>query len=238
MLNVVSLASSSSGNAYLLIDDDNNLQPLLLDCGLPFDRLKKEVWARGLSMSDLAGCLLSHEHGDHSKSAGKLAGAGIDVYTSWGTIKVLGLIGHYRARPVKAGMTCYVDGWAVKAFATVHDCEEPLGFFIAGAGERLVYATDTAYLTVKFKGLNVIMIECNYALNILEANESLDPVVKKRTIGNHFSLDQVKKMLQANDLSQVREIHLLHLSDGNSDADRFKREIQELSGLPTYISEK
>jgi hypothetical protein len=42
--------------------------------------------------------------------------------------------------------------------------------------------------------------------------------------------------MQANDLSKVQEIWLLHLSDGNSDADRFKREIQELTGKPVYVA--
>lgn len=238
MINVVSLASSSSGNAYLLIDDLEKQQPLLLDCGLPFDRLKKGIWSNGLTLSDLAGCLVTHEHGDHSKSAGKLAAAGVDIYTSWGTIKACKLIGQHRLCPVKAGMTVYAKGWAVRPFPTVHDCAEPLGFLVAGAGDKLVYATDTAYLTVKFKGLNVIMVECNYSLEILEANESLDPVVKKRTIGNHFGLDQVKKFLQANGMSQVREIHLLHLSDGNSDAEYFKSEIQAIAGRPVYVAGK
>lgn len=238
MINVVSLASSSSGNAYLLMDDTNELSPLLLDCGLPLDRLKKGVWAHGLTLSDIAGCFVSHSHGDHSKSAGKLARLGVDIYTSWGTIQACGLLGLHRVCQVKDDYTYYVGGWAVKPFATVHDCSEPLGFLVAGAGEKLVYATDTAYLPVRFKGLNVIMVECNYSLEIIQANEDLHPAVKSRIIKNHFSLDQVSKFLQANDLSEVREIHLLHLSDGNSNEDLFKSEIQALTGKPVYISKK
>ena len=53
---------------------------------------------------------------------------------------------------------------------------------------------------------------------------------------SHFSLENVKEFLQANDLSKVQEIWLLHLSDGNSDAERFKREIQELTGKVVYIA--
>lgn len=53
---------------------------------------------------------------------------------------------------------------------------------------------------------------------------------------SHFSLENIKKFLLANGLSRVQEIWLLHLSDGNSDAERFKREIQSLTGKPTYIT--
>ena len=37
-------------------------------------------------------------------------------------------------------------------------------------------------------------------------------------------------------MSKVEAIFLLHLSDGNSDAERFKREVMELTGKPTYIA--
>jgi len=61
------------------------------------------------------------------------------------------------------------------------------------------------------------------------------PALKKRILKSHFSLENVKEFLKANDLSRVQEIWLLHLSDGNSDAERFKREIQELTGKMVFI---
>jgi phosphoribosyl 1,2-cyclic phosphodiesterase len=66
-------------------------------------------------------------------------------------------------------------------------------------------------------------------------NNDLPAAHKKRVMRSHFSLDNVKEFLRANDLSKVKEIHLLHLSDGNSDEARFKREIQELTGKPVFI---
>ena len=83
------------------------------------------------------------------------------------------------------------------------------------------------------------MIECNYASDILYRNVengSVPMVLKNRLLTSHFSLDNVKEFLKANDLSKVQEIWLLHLSDGNSDAERFKREIMELTGKPVYIA--
>ena len=83
------------------------------------------------------------------------------------------------------------------------------------------------------------MVECNYAMDILEDNvrRGLVPeVLRRRLLTSHFSLENVKEFLKANDLSKVQEIHLFHLSDGNSDADRFKREIMELTGKPVYIA--
>jgi hypothetical protein len=51
-----------------------------------------------------------------------------------------------------------------------------------------------------------------------------------------MSLETCKGFLRANDLSRVQEIWLLHLSDANSDAARFKREIQELTGKVVYVA--
>ena len=59
---------------------------------------------------------------------------------------------------------------------------------------------------------------------------------KKRIIQSHFNLENVKNFLVANDLSQVREIWLLHLSDQNSDAKQFKKEIMELTGKPVFVA--
>jgi ribonuclease BN (tRNA processing enzyme) len=47
----------------------------------------------------------------------------------------------------------------------------------------------------------------------------------------------VKDFLQANDLSEVRKIVLIHLSDGNSDAERMVREIKELTGKDVEVAE-
>jgi len=83
------------------------------------------------------------------------------------------------------------------------------------------------------------MIECNYSKKILDENIAAGRVPaaqKNRIIKSHMSLKTVKDMLRANDLSQVKEIHLLHLSDRNSSAKLFKKEIQELTGKPVYIA--
>ncbi|MHB8928914.1 MAG: MBL fold metallo-hydrolase, partial [Bacillota bacterium] len=60
---------------------------------------------------------------------------------------------------------------------------------------------------------------------------------KNRVIKNHMSIERALDMLRANDLGQVREIHLLHLSDGNSDAEAFRRQVQELTGKPVYVAQ-
>lgn len=48
----------------------------------------------------------------------------------------------------------------------------------------------------------------------------------------------MKEFLNVTDLSQVRDIVLLHLSNKNSNAAQFQEEIERLTGKPTYIADK
>jgi phosphoribosyl 1,2-cyclic phosphodiesterase len=235
MIEIRPLASSSAGNAYLVTDGRS---PLLLDCGLPIRELKQ---ATGYRLSTLVGCLLSHEHQDHSKAVRDVMKAGIDCYMSAGTAEALGISGH-RLHIIKAKQQFRIGTWTILPFETQHDAAEPLGFLLANQyGEKLLYATDTFYIRYRFQGLTHIAVECNYSLDILRANVEagmVEPALKNRILKSHFSLENVKNFLKANDLSKVREIWLLHLSDGNSDAERFKREIQALTGKPVYVAER
>jgi phosphoribosyl 1,2-cyclic phosphodiesterase len=233
MIEIVPLASGSRGNCYHITDGST---PLLLECGIGWKEIQ-----RGLNFrtSQLASCLVSHEHKDHSKAVRDVMKAGIDCYMSQGTAEALGISGH-RLHIIKAKQQFQLGTWTILPFETQHDAAEPLGFLMVNqGGDKLLYATDTYYVRYRFKGLTHIMVECNYAADILARNveAGLVPVtLKKRLLTSHFSLDNVKEFLKANDLSKVQEIWLLHMSDGNSNANRFKREIQAISGKPTYIA--
>lgn len=234
MIEIKVLASGSTGNCYWISDGRTSL---LIEAGIPINRIK-----RGLNykLSEIEGCLISHEHGDHAKAAYDIAKQGIDVYMSRGTAEMLDLSGH-RIHHIKPKYRYDIGSWIVKPFEAQHDAAEPLGLLLWSqeTKEKLVYLTDTFYTRYKFHQLNYIMVECNYSMEILNENIQAGRVPaaqKKRILQSHFNLENVKDFLLANDLSQVKEIWLLHLSDRNSDAELFKREIMELTGKPVYIA--
>ena len=233
MIEITSLASGSQGNCYRISDGRS---PLLLECGIPYRDIRRQFKFR---MSEFAACLVSHEHQDHAKAVKDMAKAGIDCYMSVGTARALGIESH-RIIYARAKQQFKLDSWTVLPFEIEHDAKEPLGFLLANQdGDKLLYATDTAYLRYKFPGLTHIMVECNYAEDILDANiasGTLDPVMKNRLVRTHFSLENVKAFLRANDLSNVEEIWLLHLSDKNADAERFRKEIFWLTGRRVHVA--
>ena len=227
------LASGSSGNAYTISDGATTL---LLDAGIPL----KEIQIRtGFKVKQIDGAFITHEHKDHSKAMKDLAKLGVDIYASRGTIEACGLSGH-RFRPVESRKQVDVGSFRILPFAVEHDAAEPLGFLFTSlaTGEKLLYFTDTYYLRYRFQGLTHIMAECNYtqagiAESVAEGRIPIEMV--PRLVRSHMSLEHLLDMLQANDMSKVRQIYLLHLSDNNSEAQRMKEAVQRQTGAEVYL---
>lgn len=233
MIEIQALASSSKGNCYRITDGST---PLLLECGIRYKDIQKGLKFR---MSDIAGCLITHEHKDHCAAIRDVLKAGINCYMSKGTAGAIN-INHHRIKMIEAKKQFKLGTWTILPFDVQHDVSEPFGYLLANeAGEKLLFATDTYYIHYKFKGLTHIMVECNYSLDILDENirnGSVPKVQRKRLMKSHFSLEHVKDFLTANDMQQVQEIWLLHLSDSNSDEERFKKEIMELTGKVVHVA--
>jgi|SRR5208283_4152612 len=226
-MNFRPLASSSSGNCYLLSDGDSSI---MIEAGIPWRKVRQalDFKTRGIEF-----CLVSHSHGDHAGHIKDVMKAGIDVYAPEVGFDNLGDYNH-RFHEIGQVQKFHAGDWTIQAFPCVHDilC---LGFLIARGPWKCLYLSDSMYSQHKFgPGLTHIFLEVNYSLETLAPD--LDPVVKKRLLWNHMSLKTAKELLKANDLSSVVEIGLLHLSDRNSDEEKCRREIQSLTGKPVFIA--
>jgi phosphoribosyl 1,2-cyclic phosphodiesterase len=227
--------SNSAGNAYILQSYEG--EALLIECGVHFDKIKQ---AMNFDLSRIVACIVTHEHGDHAKSIKHVMAAGIDVYASSGTHTACGTIINHRAKITFSADKFKCGGFSVKSFKTEHDVKEPLGFLIHHAEcGTVLFLTDSYYCEYTFKGLNNIIIEANYCQKILDGRlaAGVNPrFLRDRVIESHMSLSTCKDLLKANDLSQVNNIVLIHLSDGNSDAKRFEAEVQEVTGKTVHVA--
>lgn len=208
------LASSSSGNAYIVSDKDTRI---LLECGVSHSKLQK---LSGFSLSEFQACLVSHEHKDHAKSVEELISRGMPVYMSQGTAEALET---ETVTLIEAMEQFNVGSFDIVPFTTFHDAREPLGFLIKSRldGDVLAFATDTVNLRYKFPGLNILAIEANYDKSILERCERMPEKVRYRITNSHMEIDTLCDYLRSLDLSDCREIHLLHLSDATSHEGHF-----------------
>lgn len=164
---------------------------------------------------------------------------GVDIYASKGTIEEVGLSGHHRANVVCHAANHSVGrDWWIAPFNLVHDSTEPMGFLISSKGDTVTFITDTAYCEYVLPPCNVLMIEANYMESILAANVDagrIEPARARRVRENHMSIERVLDFIKANDMSRCRAIHLLHGSDSCSDSTLFKKNVQEITGIPTYV---
>jgi len=223
------IASGSSGNAYLIGDGKTRL---LLDAGISFKRIQV---GSGFQTSSIDACLVTHRHGDHAMAIPKLLQRGIPVYSN---ADVAGL--HKGVQSVAALKEFTVDTLRILPFEAEHDAE-CYGYQVTSTvtGEKLVYITDSAYVKYTFSGLTHIMIEANYAQEIIIDNarkERIPLYLAERVIETHMSIETLLELLRANDMSKVRQIYLLHLSDMSSDAERFKKLVRQETGAEVYIA--
>lgn len=214
------LASSSSGNAYIVSDRDTRI---LLECGIPHKKLQK---LSGFSLSEFKACLVTHEHKDHAKSVQELINRGMDVYMSYGTAQALETD---LAKLIEDMEQFNIGSLDIVPFTTFHDAKEPLGFLIKSRvdGDVLAFATDTVNLRYQFPGLNILAIEANYDKAILAKCEKLPEKVRHRIENSHMEIDTLCDYLRSLDLSVCREIHLLHLSDATSHEEKFINKVKK-----------
>lgn len=123
--------------------------------------------------------------------------------------------------------------FSVYPFDTQHDAAEPLGFVITSrvTGERLLFFTDTYYVKYVFKGIDIIMGEVNYSARTMR--DDLPENRKNRLLESHMSLEHFLELLDS--YPKVKKIYLLHLSDDNSDAEMFRREVAKKTGAEIYV---
>ncbi len=70
----------------------------------------------------------------------------------------------------------------------------------------------------------------------MHGNGTINKTRYSRLLESHMSLENLLKFLQANDLSNVKNIVLCHLSDTNSDEKVMKNKVYELTKIETTIA--
>lgn len=200
-MNLKVISTGSVGNAYILSNGD---EALLIECGVNIKDIKK---ALDFDLSKVVGCIVTHEHQDHCKAFDDILALGIKVYSGPKTIVEINPKNYRNAMSISALESVKIGNFKVMAFDVKHDAVEPLGFIIHHPDcGKVLFLTDTYYCEYTFKGLNNIIIEANYSKQIIDRKYGADSgkeFLRNRILRSHFSLENCKDMLSANDLSKV-----------------------------------
>lgn len=238
MIDIKVIGSGSSGNCYLA---NINGTQLLLECGLSFKTIQK---ALNFKLSSIEGCLVTHEHIDHSKAVKNLLKNSINVYATKGTFDALNVRSHRAISFLKdkEDTYCYkfFNRFCVLPFQAIHDAQEPVSFYIQDihTKESLLFVTDTAYMPYKIPNVDILMVECNYVKSVIDSNvknNSLNINLRNRIVKSHMSLETLLTALKQANLSNLKKIYVLHLSDTNSEEKGILEAIQRQTGVIVEI---
>ena len=237
------LASGSGGNVTYF---ESGSTKLLIDCGITYRQITQRLKTYDLSLDDLTGILITHEHTDHIK--------GIDVtrkrhdttvYLTEDTFE--GIHRNVRNNYVPNSthfITPYepfqINDITVTAISISHDASDAVGYLIEAEGKKLVYVTDIGYLPKRdhelFKNADIYIFESNYDVTMLFT--SARPFYLKQRIdsvkGHMSNADSAYNMAQLVG-PQTKKIILAHRSrECNTDelALETYKEVFDDYGLP------
>jgi len=208
-LAISSLASSSSGNCYLIKSDEATI---LLDVGISVKRIKENLEIKSIDLSEVDAILVTHEHVDHVKSLKALLKKtpNARVYASKGTylgIKEkyediaieLAIMEEDRVLTVAPGESFLVNDIEVLPFNVSHDTNEPVAYSfktlenggISEIEKRVSVVTDTGFVSEEiFKAIkdsDVLILESNHEPDILMYGR-YPYQVKKRILSDYGHL--------------------------------------------------
>lgn len=226
------LGSSSSGNCYIL---DNGNEALIIEAGIRFLDVKK---ALDFQIKKVVGCLITHQHNDHAKYIKNMADSGFYVLALPEVLTAKEINGS-RVKALELGKGYKFGNFKVAPFSACHDVP-CVGYLIDHPETgRIMFLTDSCMCEYVFPGLNHVMIECNYSdrklIESINAGRTL-PSQRNRLLTSHMELATCKEILRANDLSNVSNVILLHLSGNNGDEPVFVSEIQKVTGKVVYVA--
>ena len=225
------LGSGSKANGYVLT---NGSEALIIEAGVNLIEVKK---ALDFNISIIQGCIVSHNHMDHSRYVQQYARNGISVLAPGEVF----FVPHNRNKAVKPHHGYKLGGFKIFPFQLKHDvvC---FGYIIKHDDcGGILFVNDAYVMEYKFYDLNHIIIEANYADDILEQKISegvTHPSMRKRLMTSHMELETTKRTLRYTDLKSVINIILVHLSDDHSDEKLFKDEVVRATGKQVYVAQK
>jgi phosphoribosyl 1,2-cyclic phosphodiesterase len=215
-----SLGSGSSGNGLVV---ESGRTRVLMDCGFGIAETKARLERVGLTPSDLAAILVTHEHDDHMGGVARFAMRyAIPVYLTRGTAQWLPEdFPAVLVRYIDSHTPFAVDAILVDPIPVPHDAREPVQYAFSDGAVRLGVVTDlgtvTQHVVEKLSGCEALVIECNHDLDMLMTGPYLDAL--KRRVGGrfgHLSNADAGRLVALLDRGRLRHLIAAHLSQQNN----------------------
>ena len=217
MITLYMLGSGSRGNCCAV---ESEGVALLIDAGFSAREIERRATSVGLEVGRIAGIALTHEHGDHSCGAARLARRlGAPVLTAPGTWRhLLAKMNDAEHRPLGLCARVELGPFTIEACPTSHDAADPLALVVRGTdGTSLGVAYDlgrpTTAVRYLLRNLSAIVLEANHDEVRLRTSD-YPAVVQRRIAGSagHLSNRAAAQLLTELHHPGLAVIVLAHLS--------------------------
>lgn len=193
-LKFCSFASGSSGNCYLVKNDD---AAILIDSGISGKKIFDGLEATGTPREMVRAVLVTHEHTDHIRSLHTVAKKlpGVRIYANEGTWNnVKHHISEAQREYFRTGEEFSVEGLAVRSFPVSHDAADPVGFSVCFGNKQISICTDCGCISEEIfneiSDADLLLLEANHEKEMLLFGK-YPYVLKKRILGDHGHLSNV-----------------------------------------------
>ena len=224
-MRLCSIASGSSGNCIYVGSDATHL---LVDVGISGKRTEVGLRELGLSMKDIDGIFITHEHADHIAGLGVLSRKyEIPIYATKGTIEAIkasacvGRIPEDLFCPICAEEKVTVKDLVCNPMKITHDAAEPVAYRICHGKKRVGIITDLGnyneYTVESLKGMDALLLEANHDVNMLQVGP-YPYYLKQRILGDrgHLSNERAGQLLCHLLHEKLQAVMLGHLSKENN----------------------
>ncbi|MFN3544376.1 MAG: MBL fold metallo-hydrolase [Thiobacillus sp.] len=214
-----SLGSGSEGNGLVVEAGGTRV---LMDCGFGLAESVARLARLGLVPSDLAGIVVTHEHGDHIGGVGRLARKyRLPVWLTAGTLAMAQDLDGVAVQVIDSHAAFAVDGLEIQPYPVPHDAREPVQYVFGDGNRRLGVLTDTGcstpHIEAMLAGVDALVLECNHDAAMLE-NGPYPPMLKRRVGGRfgHLENGQSAALLAKLKHGRLQCVTAAHVSKKNN----------------------
>lgn len=224
-MNLLSIASGSSGNCIYVGDDNTHL---LIDVGISGKRVEAGLNTIELTAANLDAIFITHEHIDHIAGLGVIARKhGIPIYATKGTIegildtKSVGKIEPSLLHEIEPDEIVEIGNLRIAPISVSHDARQPVAYRIYGDDKRVGIITDLGVYTEDIvdglQEMDVLFVEANHDENMLQVGP-YPYMLKQRILGakGHLSNENSGRLLSRLLCDRLKHIVLGHLSNENN----------------------
>lgn len=224
-MRICSIASGSSGNCIYVGSDTTHL---LVDVGISGKRTEAGLKELDLSMRDIDGIFITHEHTDHIAGLGVLARKyGVPIYATGGTIEAIkksssvGEIPEDLFQKIRADEKIMIKDIVCNPMKISHDAAEPVAYRISHGRKKVGIITDLGtyndYTVECLRGMDALLLEANHDVNMLQVGP-YPYYLKQRILGDrgHLSNERAGQLLCDLLHDNLQAVMLGHLSKENN----------------------